>query len=291
MSPLMTPTSSPSRQEAQQVRQDETDRLLELAAQEECPKRRIELINDVVVLNREIALGVAHRYHRPGVEMEDLEQVALLGLTKAARRYRPGRGPSFSAYAFPTVAGEVKRYFRDSTWSVRPPRGLQEAVLAVRAAQTELAQQLGCAPTTSQLADVTDMEPEVIDKALVAEEGFSALSLDAPVRGADEGTIGETIADPSDDFDHIDTSAALRSTLQTLSERERLILSLRFDHEMTQEQIGARLGVSQMQVSRTLARVFASLRERLQEDAPAGAGPHDDAGSHGAGAPERRQTA
>jgi RNA polymerase sigma-B factor len=291
MSPLMPPTTSTSRHEAQQVRQDETDRLLELAAQEECPKRRIQLINDVVVLNREIALGVAHRYHRPGVEMEDLEQVALLGLTKAARRYRPGRGPSFSAYAFPTVAGEVKRYFRDSTWSVRPPRGLQEAVLAVRAAQTELAQQLGCAPTTSQLADVTDMEPEVIDKALVAEEGFSALSLDAPVRGADEGTIGETIADPSDDFDHIDTSTALRSTLQTLSERERLILSLRFDHEMTQEQIGARLGVSQMQVSRTLARVFACLRERLQEDAPPGAGAHDDAGSRPVGAADGRKSA
>ena len=228
------------------------------------------------MLNREIALGVAHRYHRPGVEMEDLEQVALLGLTKAARRYRPGRGPSFSAYAFPTVAGEVKRYFRDSTWSVRPPRGLQEAVLAVRAAQTELAQQLGCAPTTDQLADVTDMEPGVINKALVAEEGFSALSLDAPVRGADEGTIGETIADPCDDFDHVDTSSALRSTLATLTERERLILSLRFDHDMTQEQIGARLGVSQMQVSRTLARVFAVLRERLQDDVPAVEGPRAD---------------
>jgi RNA polymerase sigma-B factor len=277
MSPLMSPTMCGPRRAAQQARHDETERLLELAASETCPQRRIELINDVVVLNREIALGVAHRYHRPGVEMEDLEQVALLGLTKAARRYRPGRGPSFSAYAFPTVAGEVKRYFRDSTWSVRPPRGLQEAVLAVRAAQTELAQQLGCAPTTDQLADVTDMEPGVINKALVAEEGFSALSLDAPVRGADEGTIGETIADPCDDFDHVDTISALRSTLATLTERERLILSLRFDHDMTQEQIGARLGVSQMQVSRTLARVFAVLRERLQDDVPAAEGPRTKA--------------
>ena len=291
MSPLMRPPSSDPRREAQQIRHDETVRLLELAAAEPCPRRRTELINDVVVLNREIALGVAHRYHRPGVEMEDLEQVALLGLTKAARRYRPGRGPSFSAYAFPTVAGEVKRYFRDSTWSVRPPRGLQEAVLAVRAAQSELAQQLGHAPTSEQLADVTEMDAEVVNSALVAGESFSALSLDAPVHGVDEGTIGETIADPCDEFDEIDTSAALRSTVGTLSERERLILSLRFDHEMTQEQIGTRLGVSQMQVSRTLARVFACLRERLQDEGPDGALPREDARPAAAAGPARRRTA
>lgn len=266
MSPLMRHPNSDLRHEAQQLRHDETVRLLDLAAVEPCPRRRTELVNEVVVLNREIALGVAHRYHRPGVEMEDLEQVALLGLTKAARRYRPGRGPSFSAYAFPTVAGEIKRYFRDAAWSVRPPRALQEAVLVVRAAQSDLTQQLGHAPTREQLADETEMDAEVVNSALVAGESFSALSLDAPVHGVDEGTIGETIADPCDEFDEIDTSAALHSTVRTLSERERLILRLRFEEEMTQEQIGTRLGVSQMQVSRTLARVFACLRERLQDE-------------------------
>ena len=171
-----------------------TQQLLEEAAHAD-PDRRQQLWDDVVVLNREIALGVAHRYHRPGMEMEDLEQVALLGLTKAARRYRPGPRPSFSAYAFPTVAGEVKRYFRDSTWSVRPPRALQEAVLAVRAAQSDLAQQLGHAPTRAEPAGA-EWTPRWSTRARGGGELLGAVA-GRTGHGADEGTIGETIADPA----------------------------------------------------------------------------------------------
>ena len=136
------------------------------------------------------------------------------------------------------------------------------------------------------------MDAAVVNNALVAGESFSALSLDAPMHGTDEGTIGETIADPCDEFDEIDTSAALRSTVRKIrTERERLILSLRFDHEMTQEQIGTRLGVSQMQVSRTLARVFACLRERLQDQGLDGALPPEDADRRTSLDRARRRTA
>ena len=172
------------------------------------------------------------------------------------------------------MAGEVKRYFRDSTWSVRPPRGLQEAVLAVRAAQSDLAQQLGHAPTSDQLAEVTELDARGVNSALVAEESFSALSLDAPVHGSRRGDDRRDDRRPVRRVrrDRHERGAAQHRPA-TLSERERLILSLRFDHEMTQEQIGTRLGVSQMQVSRTLAQGLRVLRERLQDDGPAAEGP------------------
>ena len=154
----------------------------------------------------------------------------------------------------------------------------------VRAAQSDLAQRLGHAPTSEQLAEVTELDADVVNSALVS------ISSNSSHGSAIVSPIVPSSA-PCDEFDEIDTSAALRSTVRTLSERERLILSLRFDHEMTQEQIGTRLGVSQMQVSRTLARVFACLRERLQDEGPGGEPPDEDGNRQLPVEPARRRTA
>lgn len=244
------------------TREDDTERLLRKAAAAD-HEARASLRERAVLLNLSLAHGLAGTFANRGIEREDLEQVAMVGLCKAVRGYRPADGHSFNAYAVPTVLGELRRHFRDAGWLVRPRRADQELGRAVRAVETELAQSLSRMPTLEEVAAWLGCSAAAVTRAVTAQEGFRGVSLDAAdADGAQEWAV----TDPGDDFARIDDRLLLLGLLATLSSRERLILRLRFEHDLTQAEIGRRIGVSQMQISRIITGVLARLRA-LCEDA------------------------
>jgi RNA polymerase sigma-B factor len=255
------------------ARDDRSKQLLQESASTPCPVARRHLLDEVVLLNRDLALAIAHRYRNRGVENEDLEQVALLALIKAVRRFRVDTGRPFAAYAVPTIAGEVKRHFRDHAWVVRPPRSVQELSMSVRASQTALTQILGREPTAGEIAQELGVDDRDVRSGITARQSFIPLSLDQP---APDGTVtmGEMLANPADDMERVEANASLRAVIAELSACDRRLLHLRFIEERTQADIGAQLGISQMQVSRRLSGVLAGLRRRLEDpDALAGTEP------------------
>jgi RNA polymerase sigma-B factor len=205
-----------------------------------------------------LALGQARRYRGKGIADADLEQVALLGMLRALERYDPDIGP-FEPYAARTISGELKRHFRDRAWSVRVPRTLQEHVLDVTRAGQELGQRLGRWPTPAEIATHLDLDVESVVEAMGAMRAYSSVSLEAP----DDDT-GWTVADGlgAEDADLVlaDRWHGLAPALQALPERERRILYLRFFEEKTQSEIAELIGISQMHVSRLLARALEKLR-------------------------------
>jgi RNA polymerase sigma-B factor len=246
------------------ARDRRTAQLLHEAAEATCPTRRRQLLDEVVLLNRDLALAIAHRYHNRGVEDEDLEQVALLALTKAARRFRLDAGRPFVAFAAPTIAGEVKRHFRDHAWVVRPPRSVQELSLSVRTSQTTLTQTLGREPTSSEIADELGVDDQDVRSGIQARQSFVPVSLD---QTTPDGTVtmGDLLAHPCDDLERVEAVASLRAVVAGLPPADRRLLRLRFIEERTQADIGAQLGISQMQVSRRLSALLAGLRRRLED--------------------------
>jgi RNA polymerase sigma-B factor len=218
-----------------------------------------------------LARQLARRYQRAEEPLEDLVQVASLGLLKAVDRFDRGREVAFSSYAVPTILGELKRHFRDRTWSVRVPRDLQELALRVDRAVTQLSAGQRRSPTVGQIADAVGASHEQVLEALEAAAAYRAGSLDAP-RSA-QGEEGETIADGLPDEERGYLRAEQRATLEPLlariSERERTVLRLRFGEDLMQAEIGERIGVSQMQVSRLIRQALARLRAGLDE-APGG---------------------
>ena len=245
-----------------------TNRLLRRADETPGPVRQA-LLDKVVLLNVPVARAIAHRYRSRGVEPDDLEQVAYLGLVKAAHGYEPAVGTEFLAYAVPTIRGELKRYFRDCAWTVRPPRRVQELQGSIAAAEPRLTQELGRAPSTTETAEALGSAPEAIDEAGVARGCFSTLSLDAPGNPAEAAgttespTLLDTLGDSDGGFDQVEAVTTLAPVVSRLGERERRILELRFGSGWTQEQIGDDLGVSQMQVSRLLRGILDRLRADL----------------------------
>jgi RNA polymerase sigma-B factor len=219
-----------------------------------------------------LAHKLARRYLRSSEPMEDLAQVASLGLVKAVERYDPERGASFASFAIPTILGELRRYFRDATWAVHVPRAAQERIQAIEAATGRMTAANGRPPTVEQLAFVLEIDTEMVVDALLAKRAYEAQSLDAPRRGAPDDDPGLAVIDTAgyedEGFALAEKQAAVAPALRELSDRDRLILKLRFEGELTQSQIAARIGVSQMQVSRLLARAIASVRERagVQDD-------------------------
>jgi RNA polymerase sigma-B factor len=219
-----------------------------------------------------LARALAHRYRDRGEPMDDLLQVAYLGLVKAANGYVEGNGPGFTAYAVPTITGELRRHFRDHGWDVRPPRRLQELRARVRAAEEELLQQLGRPPARAELAHHLGVDAAELDELRVASQGYDALSLDAPPPGSEPGEWGgaDTVADVHPQVrtegvpvgDLLDAEA-VRPLLERLSDREMLVLALRFHGGYTQQQIAERIGVTQMQVSRLISQLLARLRGEL----------------------------
>jgi RNA polymerase sigma-B factor len=209
-----------------------------------------------------LARSIARRYESSGEPLEDLVQVASLALVKAVDRYDPSRGNAFSSFAVPTIAGELKRHFRDRTWTVRPPRDLQELTIKVERVTTELWQRNDRAPTVADLAAELGLDEEHILEALHARTARGRLSLDAPT-GGDDGerpALGDVLGSVDGGYDQAESRTLLDRLLATVSARDREVIRLRFEEDLTQAEIGERLGVSQMQVSRIVRQTLAQLR-------------------------------
>src|ERR687888_2505266 len=210
-----------------------------------------------------LARSLAGRYLRHGEAFDDIFQVACLGLVKAIDGFDVTRGRAFSSYAVPTIVGEIKRYYRDRTWTVHVPRDLQELTLAVDRAAEALEHELSRKPTVDDLAQRLDVSDEEVLEALQARHARRTGSLNAPRREDDEAgaTVGDAIGVEEDGFEQVEARAMLRSLMRGLSPRDRLVMRMRFERDLTQQQIGEHVGISQMQVSRILRRCITRLRE------------------------------
>ncbi|MFD6726731.1 SigB/SigF/SigG family RNA polymerase sigma factor, partial [Streptomyces sp. NPDC060131] len=211
-----------------------------------------------------MAHRIAGRFRDRGESIEDLRQVAALGLVKAIDRFDPERG-AFESYAVPTITGEVKRHFRDRMWALRVPRRVQELRNRVRFAGQDLSQTIpGRRPTVAEIAERAELSEEDVRVGLEALESFTALSLDAELPGSEDGySLGDALGAPDPALDTVVDREAVKDRLAALPPRERAILYMRFFDGMTQSRIAQQLGISQMHVSRLLARTLAQLRERL----------------------------
>jgi len=235
-------------------------------------EERQSLLEQAIELNLGIAHSIASRFRGRGVESDDLDQVAYLGLLKAARSYRPDTETPFLAYAVPTIRGEVKLYFRDCSWTVRIPRRLQELQGSIAAARPQLVQDLQRDPTLEELAEAIGVEVGEVEAAIAADGCFSVLSLDRPMDGESTASLADTIADEEDGaFERTEAVAVLEPVLSELAPRERRILELRFIEGHTQADIGAEIGVSQMQVSRLLRGILDRLRDQIEPPTAAAA--------------------
>lgn len=214
-----------------------------------------------------LARSLARRYDRSSEPFDDLLQVASLGLLKALDRFDPALGHTFPSFAVPTILGEMRRYFRDSGWSVHVPRGAQERALRVRDAQERLANERGRAPTAIQLAEYLEVDLEEVLDALQAIQAYEALSLDAPRPGAEDDVMayGDAMGSEDERFELVELDATISAVLEHIPPRERLILRMRFVEDLTQTEIAARVRISQMQVSRLLRRSLDELRALTQE--------------------------
>lgn len=227
------------------------------------PERRTALLDEVVTLHMGVARSIAMRYRERGVAVDDLVQVAYLGLTKAAQGFDPEHGGTFLAYAVPTITGEVRRYFRDHAWQVRPPRRIQELQAEIGRARADALRAGNPSPTVAELVRKLDADADVVIEALGADGCFQPAALDMP------NEAGHTLADVLGMEDaacrELDTRLMLRPAVRALCERDRHVLGLRFFSDWTQEQIARDIGVTQMQVSRILTRILATLRRELAE--------------------------
>lgn len=217
------------------------------------PSSREEIVRALLPLAR----GMAARYRRGEEPLEDLEQVATVGLLKALRGFDPERGTSFAAFAIPTINGELRRHYRDTGWAVHVPRGTQELALKVSRAEQEAAKSGSVPATAGDLATKLDVTIEAVVAARIAARGMRAGSLEAPAPAA----AYEPGADRDTGFEAAEQRATLSRLTAGLSERDRQVLALRYGGDLSQSEIGRRVGVSQMQVSRILRRVVAQLQE------------------------------
>jgi RNA polymerase sigma-B factor len=217
-----------------------------------------------------LAAHVARRFTGKGEPLQDLVQTASLGLIKAVDRFDPARGRGFVAFAVPTIAGELKRYFRDQTWDVHVPRNLQELRLAVIRATEQLAQQLGHLPSPEEVAAALQRPVAEVREGIRAAGAYSTASLDVAAHDGPDGggpLLGDLLGSEDDALALAELRLAAAPAVAALPERDRRILHLRFFAELTQEQIAEQIGISQMHVSRLLSRTLAALRETLRDQA------------------------
>ncbi|QKW47779.1 RNA polymerase sigma factor SigF [Streptomyces microflavus] len=224
--------------------------------------------NTLIEMNVSLVHFAAKRFRNRGNgEMEDIVQVGTIGLIKAIDRFELSREVEFTSFAVPYIVGEIKRFFRDSTWAVHVPRRLQELRVTLAKAKEELAAQIGRDATVAELADHLNIDEEEVIERLIASNGYTAGSLDLPVGtsqdSAETVTYGDIKGDDDPALELIENLHALAPLIETLDEREREILAMRFGQEMTQAQIGEHLGISQMHVSRLLARTLTKLRNEM----------------------------
>lgn len=244
-------------------RADLTASLLARAAAETSSSRRRRLLDEVVLVNRSVAEGVALRFRDRRVPQEDLHQVAYEGLTKAVQRFDPAVSEDLLTYAVPMIRGELQRYLRDQGWSVRPPRRIQQMQRLIVDTARELAQQLGREPRDAEVAERLGVEWCEYQEAVTAFGCKRATSLDQPL-GPDAATsLGSVVATEDHDAAAAEARIVLAPVLRSLGDRDREILYLRFFEDLTQREIGERLGVTQMQVSRLLTQILSRMREQV----------------------------
>ncbi|GIH08548.1 hypothetical protein Rhe02_66150 [Rhizocola hellebori] len=249
--------------EADLLADEALQRLCEAKADDpELPRLRTEAIAAFTPMARRTAL----KFQRRGEDLEDLVQVALIGLIKSVDRYEPERGVHFVHYAVPTMIGELKRHFRDKAWTVRVNRGLQELHLRIIKAIPDLSQRLQRTPTTADLAGFLEIDEEDIRQGMRCAGAYSTRSLSDLVPGSSDIELSEMMGEQDRELELVPDRLALHEVVARLPEREQQILRLRFMDNLTQAEIATMIGVSQMHVSRLLAKAFQELREMLLTD-------------------------
>ena len=247
-------------------RQELTQQKLRQLAHSHDGRERKRLGDEVVLLNMHVAQCIARRYRQRGAAFDDLAQVAHLGLVKAVDRYDPDSGSHFLAFAVPTITGEVKRFFRDHCWAIRPTRRVQEVQHAIAARQPELVQLLGRSPTVSELAEELGANEDHVTEALASDGFYNLASLDMPAGWEDSSrSLADEVGEDDRRLDWVENHELLAPALDRLSEREKRLLLLRFEKGWQQKEIAADLGISQMQVSRLLSRLLQRLRTELSD--------------------------
>ena len=242
--------------------------LLEQAAATPEGRQREEILDRVVLLNMGVARTIANRYGERGVPREDLEQVAYLALTRAVRQFDPSLHHDFLSYAVPTVRGEIRKYFRDLGWFVRPPRRVQETQSRVVAARDSLSTAGGRPVTAAEIAEELGEDVSTVQEALAAQGCFTPTSLDLPVHDGASSTLGDELTDSAvEGLGAAEARVVLAPLVRRLCDRDRQIVRLRFFEDRTQQEIAEEIGVTQMQVSRLIARIMRDLRRDLGEDA------------------------
>jgi RNA polymerase sigma-B factor len=267
---LMTAAASDTSAETVHVfgdvkdREQLTQQMLSRLADTTDDRERERLCDEIVLLNMPIAQSIARRYRQRGAEIDDLVQVAHLGLVKAVDRFDPGSGSHFLAFAVPTITGEVKRYFRDYCWAIRPTRRIQELQHAIASCEPELTQMLERAPTAAELAEELGADEEHVMEALASDGYFNLVSLDMPAGWDDTSRpLSEEVGEDDWHLTWVENHEVLAPVLADLTEREKRLLWLRFEKGWKQTQIATELGISQMQVSRLLSGLLQRLREDL----------------------------
>ncbi|WSJ72022.1 SigB/SigF/SigG family RNA polymerase sigma factor [Kitasatospora sp. NBC_01250] len=249
-------TAAPDREAARAL-------FVRLAALPEGSAERVELRNQLVRMHIPLVEHLARRFRNRGEPLDDLTQVATIGLIKSVDRFDHERGVEFSTYATPTIVGEIKRHFRDKGWAVRVPRRLQELRLSLTTATSELSQRHGRSPTVHELAEHLGISEEDVLEGLESANAYSTLSLDVPDSDDESPAVADTLGATDEALEGVEYRESLKPLLAQLPQREQKILVLRFFRNMTQSQIAAEVGISQMHVSRLLARTLAQLRDKL----------------------------
>ena len=248
---------APDRRHAQEL-------FAQLAGLPEDAPERLGARDTLVRMHLPLVEHLARRFRNRGEPYDDLVQVATIGLIKSIDRFDTERGVEFSTYATPTIVGEIKRHFRDKGWAVRVPRRLQELRLQLTTATSELSQRNGRAPTVHELAEHLKLSEDEVLEGLESANAYSTLSLDAPDQDDDDSlAVADTLGSEDEELEGVEYRESLKPLLEQLPPREKRILLLRFFGGMTQSQIAAEIGISQMHVSRLLSRTLAQLRESL----------------------------
>ncbi len=245
---------------------DAGDLLDAMAATPLTDPRRAVLRDRAIEAWLPLARHLAHRYSGRGEPTDDLIQTATVGLIKAVDKFDPDRGVDFAGYAIPTIIGEIKRHFRDRTWSVRVPRRLQELRLAITEANSTLTHTLGRSPTVADIATHLGVTEEDVLEGLEGARAYNATSLSTPISADGSTELGDTLGGEDHEYELAETRVALGPALAALDEREQKILTLRFYGNLTQSQIADQVGISQMHVSRLLTKALTKLRTHLATD-------------------------
>lgn len=264
-----TADANGTRMDARHRRQARTRDLFRTVEEARDPEARQDALRQVIELNMEVARTLARPYLGHGVPTDDLYQVAYAALVRAARDFDPRHRVDFLSYAVPTVRGEIRRYFRDVAWTIRPPRRIQEVQAAAASARERLHQRAGTEPTVAELADEIDAPEATVSEALSANGCFTPSSLDLPLSDDGAASVGDQLGCDEPGYDLVETHAVLQPALAKLGGRDLSIIRMRFYNGLTQREIGERIGVTQMQVSRLLSRILEELREEIAGTIPA----------------------